>query len=69
MNKQPLIDQILTSQPTPRQVLKYLRRSIITRNGLDVTKDWVWNSERLPYYELKDLQDIVDDLKQKESSE
>ena len=69
MNKQPLIDQILTSQPTPRQVLKYLRRSIITRNGPDVTKDWVWNSERLPYYELKDLQDIVDDLKQKESSE
>lgn len=58
-NKQPLIDKILLQTPVPKQLLVLFQRGIIVRNGPDIFTNWVWNAERLPYYELKDLEDIL----------
>lgn len=62
MNKQEIIDKILLHDLTTMQVLHYMSRSIVLRIGPDITKDWVWNAERLPYYEIDDLKELLDEL-------
>lgn len=65
-DKQLIIDQLLLQPVTNYAVLiDLMKRNIINRQGLDIMKDWVWNTPFIRYYDNKDLLDILEYVKKK----
>lgn len=65
MSKQQIIDEILTYTLPILEVVGYIKRNIIVRNGPDLQKDWAWNYDFLRFYDEESLKEILDDVKTK----
>lgn len=63
MSKNKVINEILVQTYTPKQAIHYCKRGMMKRVGPDVLKDWTWDLDRLRFYELKELQSVLEDLK------
>ena len=63
LTKDQLIDKILLQPFTVQQAIHYCKRSMIKRIGPDVNTDFIWDLDRLRFYQPQDLQEVLDELK------
>lgn len=63
MSKNSVINEILLQNYTVKQAIHYCKRGMMKRVGPDVLKDWTWDLDRLRFYELKELQKVLEELK------